>query len=269
MVDVAEKEFLFFVAFLKQNSGYNLVPDKKYLLESRLTDVLRKHKIATIKALIEKLERKEGQDLFVDVIESMTVNETYFFRDKTPFDILETHILPEILKSKAHIRIWSAACSTGQEPYSIAMTLENHKEKNRHFTYEIIASDINKNVIEKAKQAFYSDMEVSRGLPEIYRDRYFTKENTKWQIAPALRSKVQFKQINLKETFPLTGNFDVIFLRNVLIYFEGPLKADILKRVGSLIRKDAYLFLGASESVYGAEDLFQRCDIMKYVYKKS
>lgn len=266
-MNISDSDFSFFTGYLKENSGYHLVPEKKYLLESRLRDVIKKNNMESISEIVTRLKNAADPCLAKQVIESMTVNETYFFRDKTPFEILENNILPVLLKEKKHIRIWSGACSTGQEPYSIAIVLENYKKKNKDFSYEIIASDINDTVIEKAKKGVYSAMEVKRGLPCDMLDKFFVKTANQWQISQALRNAVEFKTINLKEPFCLTGDFDIVFLRNVMIYFDDELKACLIKKIASVMKKDSYLFLGASEAMYDNE-FFARLKDVRQVYTR-
>ena len=267
-MELSEPDFDFIVNFLAQNSGYHLTKDKLYLLETRLSDVAKKHNIESANNIISKLRNRAEKSLSEDVVEAMTVNETYFFRDKTPFDIFENDLLP-ILAKKGHIRIWSAACSTGQEPYSIAMILDKNKEKYPSLSYSMMASDINRTVVEKAKEGRYSDIEVGRGLPEGFLDQYFEKEEKGWAINSFLKRHIEFRTINLKYFLPLPQRFDLILLRNVLIYFDKPLKEKVLHQIGNQCAEGGYLMLGAAEGIYDPEHVFKRNSDLRHIYQRN
>ena len=186
---------------------------------------------------------------------------------KEAFEIFENDLLP-ILAKKGHIRIWSAACSTGQEPYSIAMILDKNKDKYPSLSYSIMASDINKTVVEKAKAGRYSNIEVGRGLPEGFLEQYFDKEEKDWLVKPSLKRHIEFRTINLKYFLPLPQRFDLILLRNVLIYFDKPLKEKVLHQIGNQCAEGGYLMLGAAEGIYDPEHIFKRCQTLRHIYKK-
>lgn len=262
-------DFAFFCDFLKKTSGYHLVEEKKYLLESRLNDILRRHHIADIKSLIQRLRTGQPPHLERDVIEAMTVNETFFFRDRSPFETFEQKILPKLSdwKENRPFRIWSAACSTGQEPYSIAMIIEDNQYKYPHATYEIIATDINTAVLKQAEKGVFTDLEIERGLSEHHRNKFFTRKENGWQISDAVRRHVKFSYMNLTGAYDVFGQFDMVLLRNVLIYFNETDKEKILQNIARKMYPSGYLLLGAAEGIFNPGHFFQRCDEIKGLYK--
>jgi chemotaxis protein methyltransferase CheR len=252
-------DYDFLRKLLKERSGLDLSTDKQYLVESRLMPLARKAGIAGIPELVQKM-KGGAEPLTVDVVEAMTTNETFFFRDKLPFDHLRDTILPMLLASRAGrktLRIWSAACSTGQEPYSIAMCLKERGAALQGWRIEIVGTDLSQEVLEKSKAGIYSQFEVQRGLPIQLLVKYFTQNGELWQISPEIRGMVQHKQLNLLQDFSHLGKFDVIFCRNVLIYFDQPTKTNIFERMSRLIEPDGMLMLGAAESVVGITDAFR------------
>lgn len=265
-MDIDTQTFQFLAKFLKETSGYNLTEDKKYLLASRLEPVLAT-KECTLAEMLRELQKNQHGDMAVCVIEAMTVNETFFFRDSKPFETFEKHILPELAEHKRKIRIWSAASSTGQEPYSIAMILEEKKAQYPALNYEIIASDINNTVLAKARSGIYSNLEVHRGLPDNYRQKYFKQDGSQWKIADIIHSKITFQQLNLRKQYNLSGLFDFVLLRNVLIYFDAPMKEEILNKISALMQPAALLMLGTAEGIYGAASNFQRCKKIDGLYR--
>ena len=227
---------------------------KQYLVESRVMPIVRRERLSGLDELVLILQRKQSPKLAKDVIEAMTINETYFFRDKTPFDQFRNVILPALIASRQkdrRLRIWSAAASSGQEAYSLAMILEEHAAKMPGWKVEIVGTDLSEPVLEKARKGIYSQFEVQRGLPTPMLLRHFNQIGESWQISEAMRSKVTFRQLNLLSDFTSLGRFDVIFCRNVLIYFDAALKADILTRMTRILTPDGFLTLGASESLIG------------------
>jgi chemotaxis protein methyltransferase CheR len=252
-------DYDFLRKLLKERSGLDLSADKQYLVESRLMPLARKAGLAGIPELVQKM-KGGGEPLTVDVVEAMTTNETFFFRDKIPFDHLRDTILPMLLASRATrktLRIWSAACSTGQEPYSIAMCLKEKAAALQGWRIEIVGTDLSQEVLEKSKAGIYSQFEVQRGLPIQLLVKYFTQNGELWQISPEIRGMVQHKQLNLLQDFSHLGKFDVIFCRNVLIYFDQATKTNIFDRMSRIIEPDGMLMLGAAESVVGITDAFR------------
>jgi chemotaxis protein methyltransferase CheR len=244
---------------LKDLSGLDLSADKQYLIESRLLPLARKSGMADIGELVQKM--KGGSSALVNqVVEAMTTNETFFFRDKVPFDHLRDTIMPEVLRARAarkSIRIWCAAGSTGQEPYSIAMCLKEMSAVLAGWRIEILATDLSQEVLEKSKSGIYSQFEVQRGLPIQLLVKYFKQIGELWQINPELRAMVQHRQLNLLHDFSQLGVFDIIFCRNVLIYFDQDTKVRIFSRLAKAIEPDGFLVLGAAETVVGLTDVFK------------
>ena len=254
---------------LKERSGLVLTRDKAYLLESRLLPVARKRSMKSLDDLIAALRGRPESELVRDVVEAMTTNESFFFRDTKPFDQFRNFILPQLIKARAikkSIRIWSAACSSGQEPYSLAMILSEEKVKLPGWQLEIVASDLSTEILEKAQAGQYSQFEVQRGLPIQLLVKYFKQQGDRWQIDPAIRAMVKFRCLNLLEDFTHHGQFDVIFCRNVLIYFDQATKTMVLERVARILPQDGYLYLGGAETVIGITDKFQSLADQRGIY---
>lgn len=253
------QDYAFLQSFLKAKSGLVLSDDKQYLIESRLMPIARKAGLQTIGDLIGKMKGVGDRTIQNAVVEAMTTNESFFFRDKTPFDHFVDTILPAMVANRPNkkIRIWCAAASTGQEPYSLAMCLKENAAKLNGLRAEILGTDISTEVLEKAKVGYYSQFEVQRGLPVQMLLKYFNQNGEMWQISPEIRSMVSYRPYNLLDSFSSLGQFDVIFCRNVLIYFDQTTKSDIMKRLSQQMPDDGYLLLGAAETVVGLSDAFQ------------
>lgn len=240
--------------FLRRSSGLVMEQSKRYLVESRVMPIVRRERLSGLDELVMILQRNQNPKLAKDVIEAMTINETYFFRDKTPFDQFRSVMLPKMIAARAgekRLRIWSAAASTGQEAYSLAMILDEHAAKLAGWKIEIIGTDLSDAVLDKARKGVYSQFEVQRGLPTPMLLRHFNQTGDSWQISDALRAKVTFRQLNLLSDYAQLGRFDIIFCRNVLIYFDAARKQDILSRMSRILAPDGFLLLGASESLIG------------------
>jgi chemotaxis protein methyltransferase CheR len=265
---VTPLDYDFLRKLLKERSGLDLSADKQYLVESRLMPLARKAGLTGIPELVQKM-KSGAEALTVEVVEAMTTNETFFFRDKIPFDHLRDTILPTLLQSRASrktLRIWSAAGSTGQEPYSIAMVLKERAAALSGWRIEIVATDLSQEVLEKSRAGIYSQFEVQRGLPIQLLVKYFTQIGELWQINSELRGMVQHKQLNLLKDFSHLGKFEVIFCRNVLIYFDQDTKIGIFERMAKVIEPDGMLMLGAAESVVGITDAFRPCPDKRGLY---
>ena len=251
-------DYDFLRKLLRERSGLDLSADTQYLVESRLIPLARRAGLPGIAELVAKV--KSGSDgLTSEVVEAMTTNETFFFRDKIPFDHLRETILPALLQARASrrsLRIWSAACSTGQEPYSIAMCVREFAAL-AGWRIEIVATDLSQGVLEKARAGIFSQFEVQRGLPIQMLVKYFTQVGELWQLNANIRGMVQHRQLNLLQDFSHLGTFDVVFCRNVLIYFDQDTKAGIFERVAKVLEPDGVLVLGAAESVVGISDAFK------------
>jgi chemotaxis protein methyltransferase CheR len=245
---------------LKERSGLVLSADKQYLVESRLLPVARRAGVANLGELVAMLKAGQHSSLMTEVVEAMTTNESFFFRDKTPFEHLRQTIMPTLLAARKNlktIRIWCAAASTGQEPYSLAMYLKEIERDVVGWRIELLATDLSTGVLEKARAGLYTQFEVQRGLPIQLLIKHFTQTGELWQIAPELRAMVRYRQLNLLADFSQLGMFDLIFCRNVLIYFDQNTKIDVLNRLARVTANDGYLVLGAAETVVGLTDRFK------------
>ena len=254
------QDFEWLRKFLKERSGLTLGADKEYLLESRLLPLTRRNGLTTLGELVARLKTPGNADLVFSVVEAMTTNETFFFRDKIPFDHLRDTILPALIAARAkekRVRIWCAAASSGQEPYSIAMLLRSMAPHLRGYRVDLLATDLSVAVIERAKQGTYSQFEVQRGLPIRLLVRHFTQAGDTWHIASDIREMVQFRTLNLLQDFAPLGMFDVVLCRNVLIYFDQPTKIAVLERLARQVPQDGYLILGAAETVVGLSEAFR------------
>jgi chemotaxis protein methyltransferase CheR len=255
------EDFELFATLVKQRSGLVLTPEKAYLLESRLFPVARKHNLKTLEDMANTLRSKREENLMFDITEAMTTNESFFFRDQKPFNLFREKLLPLMLAARASrktIRIWSAAASSGQEAYSIAMICAEEAAKLQGWKVEIIGTDISREMITRAKAGTYSQFEVQRGLPVTMLVKYFQQiAGDKWQIKDNIRQMVQFREGNLLSDLGLTGHFDIIYCRNVLIYFDIPTKTRVLATLSGLLSADGYLLLGGAETVLGISDKFK------------
>lgn len=263
------QDYAYLSKLLNERSGLHLAGDKQYLIESRLLPVARQNNCGSIGDLVAKLKQFAEEPLRQRVTEAMTINESFFFRDKTPFERFQDTVLPQMQKLRAatkRIRIWCAAASTGQEPYSLAMMFKQAEQEFAGWKIEIVATDISADVLEKAKAGLYTQFEVQRGLPIQLLLKYFKQDGDQWRIAQELRDMVQYRQHNLLDDFAMLGMFDVIFCRNVLIYFDQPTKIDVFGRMQKITEPDGYLFLGAAETVIGLTDAYRACPDLRGVY---
>jgi chemotaxis protein methyltransferase CheR len=255
---VTPLDYEFLRKLLKERSGLDLSSDKQYLVESRLIPLARRAGMPGISELVARI-RAGSDQLTSEVVEAMTTNETFFFRDKIPFDHLREAILPALVQARASrrsLRIWCAASSTGQEPYSIAMGVKEFAGL-AGWRVEIIATDLSLEVLEKSKAGIYSQFEVQRGLPIQMLVKYFTQTGELWQLNADIRAMVQHKQLNLLQDFSHLGTFDLVFCRNVLIYFDQDTKVGVFERLARMLEADGVLALGAAESVVGISDAFR------------
>ena len=253
-------DYEFLRKLLKARSGLVLSAEKHYLVESRLLPVARKAGLFNLTGLVARLKAPDAEPLIVEVVEAMTTNESLFFRDKVPFDHFRDTIMPELLEARAarrRIRIWCAAAATGQEPYTLAICLKEMGRELKGWRIEIVASDLSRTVLERAQSGIYSQFEVQRGLPALLLIKYFSQIGEHWQIAPELRGMVKFLPLNLLHDFSHLGMFDVVFCRNVLIYFDQATKIDVLERIAKQTERDGFLVLGGAETVVGLTEAFR------------
>ncbi len=265
-------DFDFICQMLRERSGLILNKDKGYLLESRLTPVTQRRGLAGLDALIAELRTGGDESLKIEVTDAMTTNESFFFRDDHVFTAFRESILPRIMEARTaqrHIRIWCAAASSGQEPYTIAMILKEAGAKLDGWRCEIIGTDISNDILEKANAGLYSQFEVQRGLPVQLLVKYFEKDDQMWQISPEIKSMVHYRAFNLLDDMSMLGSFDIVFCRNVLIYFDQGTKGEILGRIAKLMPADGTLILGGAETVVGISDQFIPDPYQSGVYCKS
>jgi chemotaxis protein methyltransferase CheR len=242
---------------LNRRSGLSLDAEKAYLAESRLQPLVQQLGLSGLGGLVKMLLSGAHADLEREVVEAMTTNETFFFRDRVPFDNFRKVILPYLLEARRdsrQIRIWCAACSSGQEPYSLAMLLDEEAPRLAGWSIEILATDLSRAVVNAARQGVYSQFEVQRGLPIAQLLRYFRQDGERWRINEYLRSRIRFNEFNLLSSYAALGRFDVIFCRNVLIYFDVPTKKDVLDRMAAVLAPDGFFIMGAAETVIGLTD---------------
>jgi len=255
-------DFAFVAGLVRRESAIVLTPGKEYLVEARLLPVARQAGAASVAEFLAGLQRRPDPTANRSVVDALTTNETSWFRDREPFTALTDVVLPELVTSRAptrSLRIWSAACSSGQEPYSLAITLQQALPAG--WRYHITGTDISTEMIKRASAGEFSQVEVNRGLPVQQLVHHFTRSGTGWKVTPALRENITFQQLNLTAPLPSMAPFDVIFLRNVLIYFDVETKRSVLRSVSRLLRPDGWLFLGAAETTIGVDESFERVAI--------
>lgn len=244
--------FAFVADLVRREAAIVLEPGKEYLVESRLLPVARREKFPDLATFLAAVMRSpEKSPMRYLVVDALTTNETLFFRDFHPFEALRTVVFPELLPKRAHVRklnIWSAAASTGQEAYSIAMLLREHFPETATWDIKILGTDLSTTTIAQARSGSYSQLEVNRGLPAVYLAKYFTKCDERWMVNADLRKMVEFKQMNLIVPWPMLPAFDLIFIRNVLIYFDTTTKTNILNRMHNCLLPHGLLFLGTAET---------------------
>jgi chemotaxis protein methyltransferase CheR len=248
-------------AMVLERAAIVLDSGKTYLVESRLLPIARREGAGSVNALVDRLKSSPYGKLHQEVMEAMTTNETSWFRDHSPFDALREHVLPQLIAARAKerkIEIWSAACSTGQEPYSIAMILADQFPQLDSWNVRILASDLASSVLDQARAGRFSQMELNRGLPAAMLVKHFQRAGTHWTVNQNIRDRVQFGTVNLAAPWPAMPQLDIVFLRNVMIYFDSSTKKEILNRVKRVLRPDGVLFLGTAETTLHLDDTFQR-----------
>ncbi|NUB09901.1 chemotaxis protein CheR [Azospirillum sp. Vi22] len=263
------EDFDMFSTLLKQRSGLVLTRDKAYLLESRLMPVARKWNMKGLEELASTVRTRKDEALLRDITEAMTTNESSFFRDQKPFDQFKQIVLPKLMEArsaKRSIRIWSAACSSGQEAYSLAMLLSEDAAKLAGWRIEIVGTDISTEMVERSKSGIYTQFEVQRGLPIQMLVKHFKQQGDKWQISQQLRQMASFREFNLLGDLSTLGQFDIVFCRNVLIYFDQPTKTKVLEAIARQMPQDGVLYLGGAETVLGITDRFKPVEGQRGLY---
>jgi chemotaxis protein methyltransferase CheR len=260
-MSIAAADFTFIADLVRKHSAIVLEPGKEYLVETRLATLSRQEGFTSLAHLVADLRAHPANGTHLRVVEAMTTNETSFFRDVHPFDALRQSVLPELIakrQAQRELVIWCAACSSGQEPYTIAMTIRQHFPALASWNIKIIATDLSTEILAKAKQGRYSQLEVNRGLPATCLVKYFRKVGTEWEIVDDIRRMVDLRVLNLAEAWPALPAIDLVFMRNVLIYFDVSTKKTILGRIRRVLRPDGYLFLGGAETTMNLDDAYKR-----------
>jgi len=258
-VTISPQAFTFVRELVRAESAIVLDTGKEYLVESRLVPLARAAGHPDVDAYVADLSKRRTPAALKLVVEALTTNETSWFRDSDPFTALRQSVFPSLAKTRANrtLRIWAGACSSGQEPYSIIMTALDTPEL-AGWKIELVATDLSEEMLTRSRKGEYSQLEVNRGLPATTLVRHFERAGLNWRINQSIRERVEFRSLNLTRPFPPMGRFDVVFLRNVLIYFDLPTKRDVLKRVRQVMAPDGHLFLGAAEMTMGVDDAWER-----------
>lgn len=255
---LSAQEFAFVSNLVRRDAAIVLDTGKEYLVEARLLPLARQAGIATVSEYVSKAQ-KAAPDVHAKIVDALTTNETSWFRDGEPFQALTSTVLPGLMPTRAgnrSLKIWSAACSSGQEPYTLAMVTQEFLPAG--WSCDITASDISAEMLARAEAGRFTQLEINRGLPAPMLVRHFERDGAHWRVSPALRRAVTFKRLNLAAPLPPLPQFDVIFIRNVLIYFDVETKRQVLRRVSAQLRPDGWLFLGSAETTIGIDDRFER-----------
>jgi chemotaxis protein methyltransferase CheR len=260
-MSLSSADFEYIRKILQERSAIVLEAERAYLAETRLAMLARRKGFASLGDLMAKLRSGRHDDLHALAVEAMTNNETSFFRDVHPFEMLRQAIIPELLQRRSgeqRLHIWCGACSSGQEPYSIAMLLREHFPLPTGWKVRILATDLSREMLERARRGLYTQMDVNRGLPARLLVKYFHKKGQQWQLNDEIRSQVEVLPLNLIESWPVLPPLDIVFLRNVLIYFSVATKTKLLGKIRRVLRPDGYLFLGGAETTLNLDESFER-----------
>lgn len=260
------QDFDYVCRLVRDKSAIVLEPGKEYLVETRLLPIARQMQLASVGDLISRLRSLPDNGLHARVIEAMVTTETSFFRDLHPFETLRATVLPGLIRSRQterRIDVWCAASSTGQEPYSFAILVREHFPELRGWQVNITATDLSNEVLARAREGRYNQIEVNRGLPAPLMVKYFRQHGPNWELCEEVRRMVEFRQMNLAKPWPLMPRVDLVFLRNVMIYFDVETKKSILGRVARMLRPDGYLLLGGAETTFNLDDSFSRAENLK------
>lgn len=263
---MTEQDYAFVVKLLQDRTAIVLDPGKEYLVESRLAPLALQHGLATATEFIQKLRSPGGTACIVDLIEAMVTTETSFFRDVHPFETLRKTVLPELLRTRLpdrELNIWCGASASGQEPYTIAILIREYFPELLGWTVNILASDISTEMLKRSQDARYTQLEVSRGMPAALLSKYFRQDGFHWVLRDEIRSMVRFQQINLAQTWPPMPMWDIILIRNAMIYFDIETKKAILRRASKVLRPDGLLILGGAETTLNLDSAYQRVEHLK------
>lgn len=266
---MTEAEFGIVAKLLYDRSSIVLEPGKEYLVESRLGPVAKRHGCTTVGQFIQRLRELGSNGLLTELVEAMVTTETSFFRDLHPFETLRRAVIPELMQARAAqqtLNIWCAACSTGQEPYSIALTIREYFPTLLNWRVKLLATDLSHEILERSRNGRFSQIEVNRGLPTPLLLKYFRQEGAQWIIADQIRTMVEFQQMNLCQPWTILPRMDIVFMRNVMIYFDVDTKKSILRRLTQVLRPDGYLVLGGAETTFNLDDSYKRVENLKGGY---
>ena len=274
MIKITPQEYQTYCKYVYDISGITLTPNQAYLIETRLAPLVKKLSCSSFSELYNKSKADRQKKLEQEIIDAITTNETYFFRDKSPFDLLQHKILPDLIDKRSTrtglpttIKIWSAACSFGQEVYSIAITLKELLGNDiSNYRISIIGTDISDEAVARSSYGLYNQFEAERGLPPNKLRLYFDQVDKGWRIKDELRSIVSFRKLNLFQSFAALGRFDIIFCRNVAIYFSQPDKVKLYEKISGALTSDGYLLIGAQESLTGITNIFEPQRYMRSIF---
>lgn len=261
-----DQDFDFFRALIRRRSAIALDESKRYLIETRLAPIVRLEGLANLAALADRLRTQPPDDLADRVVEALVTTESSFFRDLQPFESLRKVILPELIRRRAReatLNIWSAACAHGQEPYSLVLLLRESFPELASWTIRLLATDLSREALARARSGVYSQIEVNRGLPASLLIKYFRQEGVTWHLDEPIRRAVEFRALNLAEPWPALPKMDLILLRNVMIYFDVETRKEVLGRVGRLLRPDGYLLLGSAETTFFLDSSYRRVEHLR------
>lgn len=274
--ELSTQEFNLFRKYIEEQCGIDIQEDKAYLIESRLSKLLADSGLSSFEELFNRVTQLKDKQTTEKIIDAITTNETQWFRDNTPWEILENLIMPVWIQEfregkRTKVRIWSAACSTGQEPYSIAMSIDQYLAKNQITDislsqFEIIATDISATVLEIARMGKYSSVSIIRGLSETYKEKYFQNQEHTWILDETIKKRVKFEQFNLQNSFLIWGKFDLVFCRYVIIYFSESFKQEIIDKMAGVLEPGGIFFLGSSELFTGTKAYFEMKTYQNGVY---
>lgn len=256
-------DFNFLRQLIRERSAIVFGPGKEYLVETRLAHIIKTHHFDSINDLVDKIRTDENEELLDEVIDALTTNETYFFRDIHPFEALRENVIPQLIKKRQttkKLNLWCAATSSGQEPYSIAIIIREHFPQIKEWEINFMATDISLDMLKRSKKGRFSQLEMNRGLPAAYMVKYFDRHGLEWEAKPILKNMIRFSRFNLSEPFPLLPLMDIVFMRNVLIYFSVEMKKKILAELIKVMRKDGFLFLGGAETTLNLNPAFEKLD---------
>lgn len=254
-------EFEFVQKFILDQAGIVLEAGKEYLVEARLQPIARKDGLASVSDVVAAIRNPAAKDVRRRVVDAMTTNETSFFRDMAPFEALRLHVLPQLIAARSSTRrlsFWCGAASTGQEPYTTAMVIREYFPELKNWTIDFLATDLSSDALARAKAGRYGQIEVNRGLPAPLMMKYFERKGLEWEVSASLREMVRFEELNLNKEWPKLPDVDIVFLRNVMIYFDVEAKKKILAKIGRILRPDGFLFLGAAETTINLDESFVR-----------